>query len=163
MARTRRVPKPASLGDLLDQVSGAGTMARLEGRLMARTRRVVVERESTPAPGNMAEDLAAMAAKVFEAGAGPAAPLPMSEGQHAQVAGALLGQSIHVAIVHMGEHGASAIDAEGASFVCSGKPEGRRTVVVAQLDDPRFCPTCLLRRPSAAGSSVRVVTVLVSP
>ena len=29
--RVRRVPKPASLGDLLDQVSGAGTMARLEG------------------------------------------------------------------------------------------------------------------------------------
>lgn len=118
---------------------------------MARTRRVVAERESTPVPGDLGADLAAQAAKVFAADAQSTVPPRPA------------GQSIHVAIVHMGEHGASAIDARDASFICSQKPEGKRTVVVAPLDDSRFCPKCLQARPHAVGSSVRVVTVLVSP
>jgi hypothetical protein len=113
---------------------------------MARTRRVAPERESTPA----APDLAAEAAKVFAATTQAFARAPA-------------GQSFHVAIVHLGgEGGASAIDASAATLVCAEKPEGERTVVVAPLDDPRFCRKCLAGRPSAAGSGIRVVAVLVS-
>ncbi len=123
---------------------------------MARTRRVAPERESTPAAPALAAQAAdpsthliLAAADLVNAGTGAPPQVPR--------------QSIHVAIVHLGgEGGASAIDASAATLVCAEKPEGERTVVVAPLDDPRFCRKCLAGRPSAAGSGIRVVAVLVS-
>ena len=68
------------------------------------------------------------------------------------------GQSIHYVI----DKG-SALDVAAHSFLCGVNPkEGARVVIAAPLDDSRWCPKCMGCRPSARGSSVRIVTVLHS-
>jgi hypothetical protein len=65
------------------------------------------------------------------------------------------GQSLHYAIASR-----SLLDASEVSFMCAGNPKGRRVVVVAPLDDPRWCPKCLKARPGGHGSEIRILTVL---
>ena len=83
---------------------------------------------------------------------------PGFQGPQPAVAPAVARQSIHY-VVDM----QSLIDVTGHSFLCSANPgEGQRVVIVAPHDDPRWCPKCLACKPSARGSSVRIVTVLHS-
>lgn len=77
----------------------------------------------------------------------------------------VVGQSVHLAIRFLGEAG-EGFDVQAASFLCEAakapRLPGRRTLSLAPLDHPGFCPTCLRTRPTAHGSAVRVLTVLLT-